>query len=340
MATLAVRTLRLRDIPHIGTVRQRIDHLGGPVCAFRTSALMSSKAISVIPGLATKGRVFVATVDGELCAYLVAQREPQSFKWELAEVAAGSPRLDATDSVCVELWSALVEFTVKQAGANGTKRIFASAADEGPAYDSLRANGFEAFEDRFILSRQLGDVQTGSVPGIVRSQQNSDVWLVHQLYHQVTPRAVQFAEAFTSAEWDVSEGSWFNRAITGVNQLSSYVLESGDDIVGHCRIERKNGTALARLMMEPEYARYVGSFLETCAVVAGVARDDQLQVDVPGYFLEHLGVLEHSGFAVTWERTGLVKHTTASVVVRPKLVPMTAADERERAVRGVPSLYQ
>jgi hypothetical protein len=84
----------------------------------------------------------------------------------------------------------------------------------------------------------------------------------------------------------------------------------------------------------------VGGFLETCAVAAGVARDDLLQVDVPGYFLEHLGVLERSGFTVIWERTGLVKHTTASVVVRPKLMPMAAADERERAVRGVPSLYQ
>ena len=340
MATLAVRTLRLRDIPHIGSVRQRVDHLGGPVCAFRSSAVMSSKAISVIPGLANKGKVFVATVDGELCAYLVARREPQSFKWELAEVAAGSPRLDATDSVCIELWSALVEYTVKQAGASGTKRLFASSEDGSPAHDSLRVNGFEAFEDRFILSRQLGDVHDNNAPGLVRPQQNSDVWLVHQLYHHVTPRAVQFAEAFTSAEWDLPVGSWINRAMTGGNQLSSFVLESGDDVVGHCRIERKNGFALARLMMVPEFASKVGTFLETCAVASGVARDDQLQVDVPGYFLEHLGVLEHSGFTVIWEKTGLVKHTTASVVVRPKLMPMTAADERERAVRGVPSLYQ
>jgi hypothetical protein len=340
MATLAVRTLRVRDIPRIGSVNQRVDHLGGPVCAFRTTVVMSSKTISVIPGLANKERVFVATVDGELCAYLVAQREPKNFKWEIAEVAAGSPRLDATDSVCVELWSALVEYTVKQAGATGIKRIFASSEDGSPAHDSLRSNGFEVFEDRFILSRKCGDVQIDKAPGHVRPQQNSDVWLVHQLYHQVTPRAVQFAEALTSAEWDLPEGSWFNRTMTGGNHLASYVLESGDDVVGHCRIERKNGSALARLMMVPEHASSVGSFLETCAVSAGVARDDLLQVDVPGYFLEHLGVLERSGFTVVWERTGLVKHTTASVVVRPKLVPMTAADERERAVRGVPSLYQ
>lgn len=340
MATLAVRTLRLRDLPRIQSVRQRVDRLDGPLCQFRHSPKVASRAMSILPGSAHTERVFVAMVDGELCAYLVAQREQRTFKWELAEIAAGSPRLDATESVCIELWSALIAFGVSQAGYAGVKRVFASAEDGSPAFESLRANGFEAFEDRFILARKGG--WNGSFEQLpnVRPQLSSDVWSVHQLYNHVTPRAVQFAEALTSAEWELRGDSWFNRAMVGGIQESSFVLEVGDNVIGHCRIERKNGCSLARIMMLPENAGQVDAFLLTCLKAAGVGRNDLVKVDVPGYFLEHLGVLERSGFSVAWERNGLVKHTTASVVVRPKLVPVPTQDERERAVQGVPSLYQ
>lgn len=340
MATLAVRTLRLRDLPRIRTVRQQVDRLDGPLCQFRHAPNVTSRAMSMVPGATQSARVFVAIVDGELCAYLVAQREQRSFKWELAEIAAGSPRLDATESVCMELWSALIAYGVTQAGYAGVKRVFASAEDSSPAFESLRANGFEAFEDRFILARKGGWNDSTEQLANVRPQLNSDVWSVHQLYHQVTPRAVQFAEALTSAEWELRGDSWFNRAMVGGIQESSFVLDVGDNVTGHCRIERKNGCSLARMMMLPEYAGQVDTFLLTCLKAAGVGRNELVKVDVPGYFLEHLGVLERCGFRVAWERSGLVKHTTASVVVRPRLMPVPTQDERERAVQGVPSLYQ
>ncbi len=36
-----------------------------------------------------------------------------------------------------------------------------------------------------------------ALPEGMREQEDSDVWSIHQLYHHVTPRAVQFAEALT-----------------------------------------------------------------------------------------------------------------------------------------------
>jgi hypothetical protein len=340
MATLAVRPLRLRDLAYIPGVNQIVDRLDGPLHQFRASSTVGSRLQSAIPGRSHGDRAFVATIDGELCAYLIAHREQRDFQWQLAEIAAGSPRLHATHSVSVELWSALISFVVSQAGATGAKRVFASAEDGSAAYESLRANSFEAFENRFVLTRQGAWHNDLELLPHVRQQQNSDVWSVHQLYHLVTPRGVQFAEALTSSEWEQVRDSWFNRVVMGGRQESSFVLDTGEGVSGHCRIERRNGCAIARVMMSPNAAQRLDAFLYTCASMAGVGKNDRLQVDVPGYFLEHTSVLERAGFSVSWERSGLVKHTTASVVVRPNLVPVPTPEERERAVHGVPTLYQ
>lgn len=340
MATLAVRSLRIRDLASLGSVNEVIDRLDGPLCKFRGSDPRTSRVKAMLPLRGEGDRAFGATIDGELCAYLVAHREPRNFQWELGEIAAGSPRLDTTYDVCVELWSALIDYTVKQAGASGAKRVFASALDGSPAFESLRANSFEAYEDQFVLTQERPWDDTMSLLPNVRPQADSDVWSVHQLYHQVTPRGVQFAEALTSSEWESRDGSWFNRAMVGGTQVMSFVLDSGEGVAGHCRIERKSGCAIATMMLSPEYANQVDSFLFTCVSQSSISRNTRFQVDVPGYFLEHLGVLEKAGFVVSWERSGLVKHTTASVVIRPKLVPVHAAEERERAIHGVPTLYQ
>ena len=340
MATLAVRTLRVRDLAHLGSVNEAVDRLDGPLCQFRGSDPVTSRLKAVLPRRGEGDRAFAATIDGELCAYLVAHREPRNFQWELGEIAAGSPRLDTTYDVCVELWTALIDYTVKQAGISGAKRVFASALDGSPAFESLRANTFEPYEDQFVLMQERPWDDSMKALSHVRPQLDSDVWSVHQLYHHVTPRGVQFAEALTSTEWESRKVSWFNRAMMGGTHVTSYVLDTGDGVAGHCRIERKSGCAIATIMLNPEYANQVDAFLFSCASQAGIGRNVRFQVDVPGYFLEHLGVLEKSGFVVSWERCGLVKHTTASVVIRPKLVPVHSTEERERAIHGVPTLFQ
>lgn len=340
MATLAVRSLRIRDLAQLGSVNEVIDRLDGPLCQFRVPDQLTSRVKAVLPRRANGDRAFAATIDGELCAYLVAHLEPRHFQWELGQIAAGSPRLETTYDVCVELWTALIGYAVKQAGMVGAKRVFASALDDSPAFESLRANGFEPYEDQYVLVQERPWEQTMTMLPHVRPQSDSDVWSVHQLYHHVTPKGVQFAEALTSSEWESKRESWFNRAMMGGNQATSYVLDTGEGVAGHCRIERKGGCAIATIMLNPEYAKQVDAFLYTCMSQAGLGKNVRFKVEVPGYFLEHLGVLEKAGFTVSWERCRLVKHTTASVVIRPRLVPVHAVEERERAVQGVPTLFQ
>ncbi|CAN5802915.1 hypothetical protein BH20CHL1_BH20CHL1_00910 [soil metagenome] len=340
MATLAVRTLRPRDLAGLRSVRQRSDRLDGPVCRFRSSSDWTHQVMAALPVRIQDERGYVATVDGELCAYLVVERQPRLYQWELVGIAAGSPRLDATDDVCVELWTALINLAIKQAGQSGVKRLFAAAEAGGPVYQSLRANGFEAFENILVMTGSLPSEAVGQTPPGMRRQLNSDIWSVHQLYNHVTPRAVQFAEALTSSEWDLDNRTWWRRLASPHPQSTSFVLDSADGIVGYCRIEKQHGRAMISFMCAQHCSESIAEFLLSAARQAGVRTNDVVQIVVPGYALEHVAHFEPAGFRVSWERTGLVKHTTTPVVVRPQLVPISAVDDRERALRGVPTLYR
>lgn len=339
MATLAVRTLRVKDFPALRLIGPRTDRLDSPLCRFRSSIGAGSRVFGAFPGLARGEHVFVATVDDELCAYVVAQEQPRRYQWELVDIAAGSPRLDATEDVAIELWTALIEFTVQQAGLCGVKRIFASAQSGSPAFESLRNNGFGAYENRFVLTWEVSTFPDASMMPGLRKQADSDVWSIHQLYHQITPRAVQFAEALTSTEWEADDHTWWQRFMTG-SQQASFVLDGNEGVVGYCRIERRHGRAMARFVIAPPFADKVAHFLRESARLCGVHQHDVFQILVPGYAMEHIAALERCGFHVTWQREGMVKHTTAPVVVRPRLMPVPAADDRERAIRGAPTLFQ
>lgn len=338
MATLAVRPVRIRDVPHLGAVRDTVDNLGSASLRFRESSGRRSRFLAARPGFPGNQTVLVATIDNEICAWLNVSRDERDLHWELGEIAAGSPRLVASPTVCVELWSALIQRAVMDAGANGVKRVYAVAEDDSIAMEALRENGFESFEQRFILRRTEDWPETTAMLSNVRPQLDSDIWSIHQLYHQVTPRAVQFAEARTSAEWEPRPTSWFNRAMSGAVRESSLVLDGGDGVLGHCRIISRGDQCLARIILAPAYASQADAFLLSSITVSGSDPTCRFYVDVPGYLLEYLGVLERCGFEVASERIGLVKHTTSPVVVRPKLTPVPAADERERIVHGVPSV--
>lgn len=338
MATLAVRTVRLRDMPHLGSVSDTVDNLGSASLRFRESNSRRARVLAIRTGARSNQLVLVATIENEVCAWLGVIRDERNLHWELGEIAAGSPRLVASAAVCTELWSALVQRAVQEAGSNGVKRVYAVADEESIAMEALRENGFEQYEQRFILRRTEDWPETTEMLTNVRPQLDSDIWSIHQLYHQVTPAAVQFAEARTSAEWEQRPVSWFNRAMGGSVRETSFVLDGGDAVLGHCRIISRGDQCLARMILAPQYANRADAFLLSSIVSAGSDTTCRFYVDVPGYLLEYLGVLERCGFEVASNRIGMVKHTTVPVVVRPKLAPVQTADERERIVHGVPSV--
>jgi hypothetical protein len=296
---------------------------------------LANQVLATIPANLRQGRVFVALVDGELCAYVVFRPQAARYRWDILAVAAGSPRLDATDDVCVELWSALLEYAIRQAGEAGAKRLFATTFDDGAAFESLRAAGFEPYARFMVLAgtRPSGPV---ALPEGMRDQEDSDIWSVHQLYHHVTPRAVQFAEALTSTVWEQPKRNLLDR-LTGMPPgPRAFVLDTKNGVQAYCAVQVRRGGAMARLMISPEYRAQAVPFVAAAASEAGVGGNCRLRILVPGYQMELVSAFIDAGFELETERTAMVRHTTAPAVVHARLSPI-AVEAGDRVPRGVPT---
>jgi len=316
-------------------VCQRRERLDMPDAVDPAKPDLPSQVLATIPANLRQGRVFVALVDGELCAYMVFRPQASRFRWDVLAVAAGSPRLDANDDVCIELWTALLEYAVRQAGEAGAKRLFATTDDQGPAYESLRLAGFERYAQFMILAgtRPSGPV---ALPEGMRELEDSDVWSVHQLYHHVTPRSVQFAEALTSSVWERPQTSLLDRLTGMPPRPRAFVLDTRNGVQAYCSVQVRRGGAMARLMISPDYRAQAVPFVIAAASEAGVSSNCRLRVLVPGYAMELVSGFTEAGFDLEFERTAMVRHTTAPAVVHARLSPLPV-EAGERVPRGVPT---
>lgn len=316
-------------------VCQRRDRLDMTDAVDPVQPELAEHLLATIPANLRKERVYVALVDGVLCAYMSFRPQASRFRWDVLSVAAGSPRLDATDDVCIELWTALLEYAVKQAGQSGAKRLFAMAADDGAAFNSLRAAGFERYAQFMILAGTRHNGPLG-LPEGMREQEDSDVWSIHQLYHHVTPRAVQFAEALTSTVWELPPRNLLRRLGAMPPTSKAFVLETTNGVQAYCAIQVRRGGAIARLMIAPEFRAMAAPFVLAAATEAGVSSNCRLRVLVPGYASELVLGFHDAGFEFEHERTAMVRHTTAPALVHARLAPLPV-EAGERVPRAVPT---
>ncbi|MEZ4520878.1 MAG: hypothetical protein R3A46_04390, partial [Thermomicrobiales bacterium] len=130
MATLTVRTPSRRDWLNIRRVRQRSVWLAAPWNSHVRSDGASIGLADALGSLLVSNNLLVATVDDELCGVVVFERDDENFRWNLCSLSAGSPRVDATDEVARELWVALLEEAIREAGRAGARRVFAFSAPD------------------------------------------------------------------------------------------------------------------------------------------------------------------------------------------------------------------
>lgn len=343
MATLAVRPLTPLDLPALRHVRQRCDQLLLPTAPRPLLPDGAQRALATIPANWLPERAYVALVDGELCAMIELRPSAEQFRWDLVALSAGSPRLEANDDVCAELWLALLEYAIQRAGEARAKRLFAAAEEGYASYRALRAAGFEPYSRATVMSGVRAGMPI-ELPTGMRMQEPSDVWSIHQLYSHVTPRAVQFAEAQTSDAWELPRRSTWKRVARAVAQRDSdpraFVLDSGEHgIIGYCRVERVGVAATLHLIVSQDAADRAVPFALAAANDAGIGARCRLRLTIPGYASELIGRFEAAGFIIEDERHLLVRHTTAPAVVHARLAPLPA-DARERVPRGVPSYYR
>jgi hypothetical protein len=278
--------------------------------------------------------VVVALVDGELCAFASIKPARDRFSWHLLTMAAGSPRLDAHESEVVELWSSLLEFAVARAGEAKAKRLFADCAEGSLAHESLAHAGFEAFTTHTTLIAEIAESDNLTIPG-VRPQEPSDAWSIHHLYHRLTPRLVQFAEARSSTSWELPRRSIKGRLPLASAGSKSFVFETIDGIEAHCHCERQGDGFRIDILVDPASALHSGEFVRHVSELAEIPVGSTLWTTVPGYARDVIGSLDEAGFRVYDERIAMVRHTTAPAKVHLRLAPLPSAESAERAVHGI-----
>ena len=330
MATLTVRAATRRDRIRLRHVRQREAWLSPP---WDESAVRSGRA-------ATKGQMFriadamfssdvhVAAVGGEICGYALYDRGDDRWRWNLLRLGAGSPRVDATDEVAVELWVALLEEGIRSAGRDGARRIFAYSAAETAEYEALLAAGFAPYARFDVLRGEFRRGLRESVP--IREQDDSDLWSIHQLYNRITPRAVQFAEALTSDAWTVDPDS--RNPLRRPGRLG-FVVPTEDGVGAVCQIELDHACPVVTVLCDDQLLPVMCSIIADALDHASI--QGEVDVVIPEYQLDRSSLLMTAGFIRREQAVGLVRHTAATASmkrVRAEIVKLSEA----RAAVSVP----
>jgi hypothetical protein len=337
MATLTVRQLSIRDVPMLARrVRKRVEFLSPPGPEFGHGLTPRHALTSLASNRFQPYRAFVAEIDGELCAYLLTRRGERAYRWMAVAVGAGSPRLPNTDDVCLELWSALHEHAIKRLGVLGARRIVATTAPAGPSIESLQATGYVPYTRLYILRGRRSAIPRPRPSG-VRPQRDDDAWSIHQLYHHVTPKPVQFAEAYTSDEWELGTWALRNRLRPRRSSRHAFVWETEHGVVGYCRLTLARRTAHVQLLGNGGTEMDFVNLVDAALAEAGVDHRADVILAVPEYQIERLAPFEEAGYSVNEERVALVRHTTVPAVVHPELAPLPVRG-RVRKAQGVPSL--
>jgi len=228
----------------------------------------------------------------------------------------------------------LMHHAIQDAGFNGVKRLYAKADLASPVVAPLRAIGFSPYMRETILG--AASAPPLPVASGVRTLEQADVWSVHQLYIQTTPRDVQYAEAFTSHNWDVGT---INRDRGHDGQ--AWIITRDFVAVAYARAVTHRAAHLVDFMVVPEWRELLPGLLAHVFRALGSMSSRPVHVSVRGYQQEETGLLESMGFVVQVEQELYVRYTTASV--RSSVLSVESFSHEtvsEPATKRVPSFFQ
>lgn len=310
VATISVRPLTVSDLPGLRSVLQAQVLLNYPqtVLDHRLSGFLAA-----LPYGRRYRQAFVAEVDGTITAFAEFQPEPWNYRWMVARLGAGSPELN--EAGWETAWRELLRYAAQVAGAAGIKRLGATAPAEGSAYDALRQVGFTPYAQETLLLAQ-GLQTTGRDQGFVREQEPSDAWSIHQLYHLATPRAIQYADAFTSNHWDVGRRAGL--------RVRGFLIERGQEVAAYCQVTSRGHRHVIDVLTQQGESHLLQILVPAALAKAGITDKDTIWSGVPDYHTDYLDHLEIIGFRPSSRLALMVKYIAVPADVpdlRPAMIP-------------------
>lgn len=228
----------------------------------------------------------------------------------------------------------LLHHAIQDAGFNGVKRLYAKAEIDSPVRGPLRTMGFTPYMTETIMAAP--HVPVLSSGGSVRTLDQTDVWAIHQLYIHSTPRDVQYAEAFTSHNWDVGTVHR-DRG----HECRAWCIVRDFVAVAYARAISHRDAHVVDLMVAREWRSLLPDLLAEVFRQLSSMSSRRVYVSVRGYQRELIPLLEHYGFAAQTQQELSVRYTTASMRTSVISVESYAHEPaKEPATRRVPSFFR
>lgn len=273
-------------------------------------------------------RIRIARLDGRLEAAAVFRVADVDARWQLDLLATR----DGDDDRALD---AALRRAVQDAGAAGTRRLFARMPTDVNDERALRRAGFVPYMTEHVLRFQGGADSVKHVSGTVRRAHPADVWSVYQLYLELVPRQVQYAEAVTSRAWD-----GLQPLRPGMKRASGWVLEERGHIRAFARISTREHAGVARLdvLSAPEIRHSAHSVIAAAMREARLLHGLPCVVVVPGYEGELIHILQDMDFVDAGTQTAFVCYTTLSSRAQAVAVDLRAQVELQPRPATVPGL--
>lgn len=283
--------------------------------------------LSALPFSNRRRRTFVAISNGRPVGIAEVRIDPANHRWVLTRLAAN--RQQAFDDAWSRdsIWQRLIVYAIRAAGYAQAKRMHAAFPEASTLVPVLKEIGFSQYARESVLLAQQLPIDGG---GITRRQEPSDTWSIHQLYHSVTPRPVQYAEALTSNYWETRAPS------TGVTR--GYVIEDGYEIIAYCRVVSGGGRHVMNVMVRPDALDLLDTLVADVVDDLAPARGDEVVVSVPDYLQEYVTRLERLGFQTAGRQLRMVKYTVVPQRLQLSSIEELAKSVPKRAVAGTPIL--
>lgn len=316
----------IRDVPSLCRCRRHIFDLTIPE---RTAPWLAHIATrQQFSRLRGPARVRAAWLEGRLEAAAVFRVTDADRRWQLG-------MLTLRDECNERAVDAVLRCAVREAGEEGARRLFARMPSGEPFERSLRRSGFVPYMEEHVLWLRG---QAEAFPGetkAVRRIHPADVWGVQQLYQEVVPRQVQYAEAKTSREWD-----GLRPLRPGTKRASGWVVEERGRIRAFARISTLEDMRVARLdlLLAPESRAHTRSLVLAAMSEARGMRGASCVAVVPAFEGEVVRILEEVGFVEEAAQSAFVCYTTVSARAQVIAVDLRKVAEAQADPAAVPGL--
>jgi hypothetical protein len=320
-----IRSVRIYDVMAIARVSTTLPLLQ-PELGLSGYRAMGAAVAAVKPWLRNRPQFLVATASGSLIAFAQWQPIAPDKRWELVALGSATGVYDA-----LPILEEVVRQSVVTAGLKGVKRLYARIPVGSEIAEAFERTDFAPYASETIF---VGENLSGSRrPILLREQEQTDTWAIHQLYNAAVPKQVQFAEAHTSHRWDLRA-----RVLHQKQRARGWLLEEGHHLLAYARVTSQGNIHVLELIYDPAHHQRVPDLIDgVLARIRGGGRIERVFCALRGYQAEAVGPLCENGFDPLLEQDLYVKYTTATArLPQTEAVPFHA-EVIDRLPKRVPS---